>query len=265
MEKRHAHSVFYKNSIEHIFLKAQGAKLPEEFDHLTFLISSQQLENDLVYINELNFKQKNSLSSHQPTEWPHKLYPNLITREHSQMEFYTKTVYVDGRKVRILSRRKQTFTNLIKIHVLNNKNKVVLLSDVAKAFVPLTWGQVDRLCDSLKVKRRPATLSETKYLCLQRGDLSAREIATMNMLCYDGPIKLAMLLIGIGANPTQLMKRLDETDWGAFPDSIDVLVNNPLEFNSGELNIVYFNRIRLDTFGELESKECRNLAIFGHI
>ena len=238
MKKRHTHSshIIYKNSIEHIFLKAQGAKLPEEFDCLNFLISSQQLDKDLVYLNKLNSNLKNILSSYEPTEWPRKLYPNLITQEHSEVEFFTKTAYVDGRKVRILSRQKQTFTNLIKIHVLTNKNKVVLLSDVAKAFVPLTWGQVDRLCESLKVKRRQATISEIKYLCLQRGDLSAREIATMNILCYDGPIKLAMLLIGMGANPTQLMKRLNEIDWDTFPDCIDVLVNTPLEFSSGELS-----------------------------
>ena len=236
MKKKHKHSshIFYKNSIEHIFLKAQGAQLPEEFDYLTFLISSQQLDKDLVYLNKLKSNQKTILSSHEPAEWPRILYPNLITHKHSELEFFTKTAFVDGRKVRILSRQKQTFTNLIKIHVLTNKNKVVLLSDVAKAFVPLTWGQVDRLCESLKVKRRQATFSEIKYLCLQRGDLSGREIADMNILCYDGPIKLAMLLIGMGANPTQLMKRLNEINWNTFPDSIDVLVSSPLEFNRGE-------------------------------
>ncbi|KAI6654815.1 hypothetical protein LOD99_2694 [Oopsacas minuta] len=237
LEKKYKHLIktFQRNSLEHILLQAQGFYLPDEFDHFTFLHSSNLLHKDMVYLDRLNSKQITSLLSHKPSEWPYRLCPNLITKyEHNEMEILIKTVLVNRRMVRIISKQGLTFNNVIKIHILHNpKNyEVVLLSDLERAFISSNRCEVDKLCESLRVKCWKASISETRYICIQRDDLTVNEIACMNLLTYNERLELIILLLAVGANPTQLIKVVNDINWNGFARNIDVLVTRPQEFSS---------------------------------
>ena len=233
-----------ENSVEHIVLRAQGISLPEEFDHFTFIPYSDLLYKDIGYLGELESGQITSLLSHNPTEWTYKLFPQLATgRAGSETELCLKTVSFSGRTVKLLSKQDLKFSNPIKLHELNqlSSHEVVLASDLTRAFrdCQFTDASLLKVCECLGLKTSQPSIADTRYIGLQRHDLTVEDIATMLLITYNRNLQLIMLLLGLGADPCQLLKLVTDADWSSFPNSITVLLTRPESLDNCEfINIL---------------------------
>ena len=244
MEKKYERSSlqFQQNSIQHLLLRAQRVSLPEEFDHLTFIPYSNLLYKDIGYLSQLLPKQITSLLSHNPVEWTYKLFPELTAeRTSTETEICIKTLSFSGFTVKLISKQNLAFSNPIKLHKLPQGGNcdVVLASDLMRGFssCSLTDIALNKLCECMGLRTSEPSLAVTRYINLQRDDLTFEDVASMLLLSYNRNLQLVMLLLSLGADPSQLLKLVTDSPPSCFPQSITVLLTRPesCEYKSTQL------------------------------
>ena len=225
-------------------LQAQRLSLPEEFDHFTFILYSNLLSKDIGYLSQLHPKQITSLISHNTEEWTYKLFPQLATEcTRTETELCLKTVSFSGLTVKLISKQDLVFSNPIKLNILPSGHEVVLASDLMRAFsnCQLTDSSLLKLCECLGLKNSEPSLPVMRYIHLQRYDLTVEDIASMLLISYNRNLQLVMLLLGLGAEPCQLLKLATDTEWSCFPESITVLLTKPETLQNCELINLSYN------------------------